>query len=205
MGKEILRVCGLDEAGRGALAGPMVVAAVILSGNFRFENSAPDVVVRDSKQLSAPQRERAFKVIEKNSLAIDIETISVKEIENLGVGRANLEGFKRLIRRLEATQYIVDGRWHFGNLRDKTQLVSCMIDADEIVPATMSAGIVAKYKRDQIMQELHYRYPIYGWDTNTGHGTQKHIDAISKYGITEHHRKRFVKTALRNSRNRLRR
>lgn len=62
----------------------------------------------------------------------------------------------------------------------------------------MSAGIVAKYKRDQIMQRLHDKHPIYGWDTNTGHGTQKHIEAISEHGITEHHRQRFVETALRN-------
>lgn len=198
MTKEIISICGLDEAGRGALAGPMVVAAVVLDANFRFENASPNIIVRDSKQLSTLQREKAYKLIEKNSLAMEIEIMTVEEIETLGVGRANIEGFKRLIKRLKASQYIVDGRWRFGNLGSKTQLVTCMIDADEIIPATISAGIVAKYRRDQITRKLHNKHPIYGWDTNTGHGTRKHIEAISKNGITEHHRQRFVETALRN-------
>lgn len=198
MTEEVINICGLDEAGRGALAGPMVVAAVILKSNFKFEDVAPEVIVRDSKQLSIPQRERVYKLIEENSLAIEIEVMTVEEIETLGVGRANIEGFRRLIKKLEADQYIVDGRWRFPNLGSKTQLVNCLIDADEIIPATMSAGIVAKYKRDQIMRMLHDKHPIYGWDTNTGHGTQKHIEAIIEHGITEDHRQRFVETALKN-------
>lgn len=198
MTKETVNICGLDEAGRGALAGPMVVAAVVLRSDFKFEEIASKVIVRDSKQLSIPQRERAYRLIEENSLAMEIEIMTVEEIETLGVGRANMEGFKHLIERLEANQYIVDGRWRFGNLGNKTQLVTCMVDADEIIPATMSAGIVAKYRRDQIMRRLHDKHPIYGWDTNTGHGTQKHIEAIVEYGRTEDHRQRFVETALRN-------
>jgi len=202
---ERFRICGLDEAGRGALAGPMVVAAVILNSDFNFKDAAPRIVVKDSKQLSNPQREKAYRVIEENSLAIEIEIMTVEEIETLGVGRANIEGFKRLIERVEANQYIVDGRWRFPDLGSKTQLVTCMIDADETIPATMSAGIVAKYKRDLIMLELHNKHQVYGWDTNTGHGTQKHMEAITTYGTTEHHRQRFVETALRNYRNRLQR
>lgn len=198
MTEEVINICGLDEAGRGALAGPMVVAAVILKSNFKFEDVAPEVIVRDSKQLSIPQRERVYKLIEENSLAIEIEVMTIEEIETLGVGRANIEGFRRLIKKLEADQYIVDGRWCFSNLGSKTQLINCLIDADEIIPATMSAGIVAKYKRDQIMRMSHDKHPIYEWDTNTGHGTQKHIEAIIEHGITEDHRQRFVETALKN-------
>lgn len=196
---ELFSICGLDEAGRGALAGPMVVAAVVLDKNLRFEVVAPEIVVRDSKQMSNCQRERAFHLIEKYSLLIELEIMSVQEINEMGVGRANLVAFKRLIRKIDSNRYIVDGRWRFGDLGNKSHLVQSMVDADEIVPATMSAGIVAKYKRDHIMQDLHRQYSGYGWDTNTGHGTQQHIDAIREHGTNEHHRIRFVETALRHS------
>ncbi len=203
MSIEFSTVCGLDEAGRGSLAGPMVLAAIILRDGFSFGDVAPEVVMRDSKQLSFKQREKAFELIEKYSLAIELEVMTVEEINRMGVGWANVEGFRRLIKRIKADKYIVDGRLHLGRLDEKTELVTCMVDADEIIPSTMSAGIVAKYRRDQIMQELHKQYPDYGWNTNTGHGTQQHIDAIRKYGINEHHRFRFVETALKNSSDRL--
>lgn len=203
MTTESFRVCGLDEAGRGALAGPMVVAAVVLDKDFRFEAVAPNIVMKDSKQMSNLQREKAFQLINEHSLLIELEIMTVQEINEMGVGWANIEAFRRLIKRIDSNQYIVDGRWRFGDMGKKTSLVQCMIDADEIVPATMSAGIVAKYKRDQIMQDLHNQHSGYGWDTNTGHGTQQHINAIREYGTNEHHRARFVETALRHSSERM--
>lgn len=203
MTSESLRICGLDEAGRGALAGPMVVAAVVLDKDFRFEAVAPNIVMKDSKQMSNLQREKAFQLINKHSLLIELEIMTVQEINEMGVGWANIEAFRRLIKRIYSNQYIVDGRWRFGDMGKKTSLVQCMIDADEIIPATMSAGIVAKYKRDQIMLSLHNQYSGYGWDTNTGHGTKQHINAIREYGTNEQHRARFVETALRHSSERM--
>lgn len=189
-------VCGLDEAGRGALAGPLVIAAVVMPPGFSFDDVAPNVIVRDSKKLSVRQRERVLRIIESYSLQIDIEVMSVQEINERGINWANTEGFGHLITRVDAAQYIVDGRWHLPDLGDKASLVSCIIHADEYIPAVLASGIIAKVKRDEIMRELHLCYPVYGWDTNTGHGTKRHIDTIKKYGLCEHHRKKFVATAL---------
>lgn len=194
-----LGICGLDEAGRGALAGPLFLAAVIMPSGFKFEKVVPNAVVRDSKELSIKQREVVFKIIEKYSLRIDTEIISVREINKRGINWVNTEGFRRLIMRNEAIRYIVDGRWHLPDLGDKNTLTSCMIRADQNIPAVLAAGIVAKIKRDAIMRELCQNYPVYGWNTNTGHATQQHIQAIKEHGLCSHHRLQFVNTALRNS------
>lgn len=194
--KHNFKVCGLDEAGRGALAGSLVIAAVVMSRNFNFSEVAPRVTVRDSKELSKQQREALFRIIEKYSLQIEVEVISVQEINDHGINWANTEGFRRLIMKIDADQYIVDGRWHLPSLATKTSLTSCVVGGDRRIPAVLSAGIVAKIKRDEIIQKLHFFYPMYGWDTNTGHGTKRHIEAIRKYGLCEHHRKQFVATAL---------
>lgn len=191
-----LTICGLDEAGRGALAGPLVVAAVIMPLTFNFSELNPGVTVKDSKKLSKRQREILFQIIKKHSLQIKVEVISVPEINKYGINWAEIEGFRRCIAMLDADEYIIDGKWRLPNLGDKTPLVSCVIDADEHIPAVLSAGIVAKVERDKIMRELHKCYPMYGWDRNTGHGTKYHIDAIKKHGLCDEHRKQFVATAL---------
>lgn len=198
-GKNYLGICGLDEAGRGALAGPLVLAAVIFPEDFRFEKVAGEVKVRDSKELSIKQREAVFKIIEKYCLKIDTEIVPVEEINKKGINWANTEGFRRLIIRSKAIQYIVDGRWRLPDLGDKNKLTSCIIRADRNIPAVLAAGIVAKIKRDAIMRNLHQNYSVYGWNTNTGHATQQHIKAIKKYGICGYHRLQFVNTALKNS------
>jgi ribonuclease HII len=191
-------VCGLDEAGRGALAGPIVIAAVVMSVEFEFQDIADDVIIRDSKKLSILQRGLAYKLIKSHSLQIAFEVISAREINKKGINWANIEGFRRHILNIEADQYIVDGRWHLPDLGAKTPLASCMIHADETIPAVLAAGIAAKIKRDQIMLKLHTDFPMYGWQTNTGHGTKQHITAIRKYGICKHHRLQFVTTALKS-------
>ncbi|MGB9706683.1 MAG: ribonuclease HII [Microgenomates group bacterium] len=199
--KAPLTICGLDEAGRGALAGPLFLAAVILPCDFDFKKIAPNLIVKDSKELSCSQRLAVFKIIEKYALKIDTEIISVEEINSKGINWANTEGFRRLIIRNEASQYIVDGRWHLPDLGNKNSLVSCVIGADRTIPATLAAGIVAKIKRDALMRQLHRKYPFYGWQSNTGHGTLQHLIAIKKYEISPYHRLQFVKTALNNFKN----
>lgn len=200
MAQKITRVCcGMDEAGRGSLAGPMVLAAVVLKKNFEFKDIAPNIVMKDSKQMTNIQREKAFQLIKKLAIQIKVEIMSVDEIDKTGVGKANIEGFRRLINKINSDEYIVDGTLHLGDLGEKTKLTKCVIDADEKIPATMASGIVAKYLRDKIMLKLYDQHPMYGWNTNTGHGTEKHIEAIRKFGLTKHHRFKFVETALRNA------
>jgi ribonuclease HII len=193
-------ICGLDEAGRGALAGPLVLAAVVMVEDFDFGLVRGDVVVRDSKKLSERQRMRVLELIEGYSLAIATEVIPVDEINRKGIGWANMEGFRRLIQRLEADRYVVDGRGRLTGLGERGSRVTFMIDADETNPMALSAGIVAKVTRDGLMRELDKRYPLYRWRTNTGHGTLHHIVAIEEHGTCRFHRQQFVQTALSNFR-----
>jgi ribonuclease HII len=190
-------ICGLDEAGRGALAGPLVVAAVAMPVSFNFRHVAPDIVVKDSKLLSTSQRMLAYHVIERFSYRIAFEVISAEEINRSGINWANTEGFRRLIQDVKADQYIIDGRWKMPDLGAKASITQCMVHADESIPAVMAAGIAAKVKRDLIMQQLHLQYPLYQWSTNTGHGTQQHINAIKTHGLCGEHRLQFVRTALK--------
>lgn len=195
--------CGLDEAGRGALAGPLVLAAVVMPDDFDFSLVCGDVVVRDSKKLSERQRMRVFELVENYSLRIETEVIPVNAINRLGIGWANMEGFRSLIRRVEAAHYIVDGRGSLGDVEGKGHRISFMIDADEINPMALAAGIVAKVARDALMRDLDRQFPVYRWRTNTGHGTDHHISAIAEHGSCRHHRHQFVQTALTNFRARV--
>lgn len=188
-------ICGLDEAGRGALAGPILIAGVVLPSGFRFQKVFKGTV-KDSKELSKQQREVLFKIIEKYAYQIIVEVIPPEKIDKKGINWANTEGFRRIISKVEADQYFVDGRWKLPDLGEKNSRTKCVIRGDKKIPAVLAAGIVAKVKRDEIMKKLHLEYPKYGWNTNTGHGTKFHLEAIKKYGICKYHRKQFVKTAL---------
>jgi ribonuclease HII len=190
-------ICGLDEAGRGALAGPLVLAAVVFPYDFTFEEVAEDTIVRDSKLLTAKQRFAVYDIIELYGLQIEVEVISVNDINTYGINWANTVGFSRLINRIQSSKYIVDGRWEIPDLNKKKDDVECIINADEFIPSTLAAGIVAKIKRDEILMNLHSLYPVYGWDTNTGHGTKKHLKGIIEHGRCEYHRTKFVDTAIK--------
>jgi len=191
-------ICGLDEAGRGAIAGPIVIAGVVLPSGFRFQRVFPNGVVRDSKELSKRQRKALFDVIKKYALQIIIEVIMPEEITKKGINWANIEGFRRIIKKVEADQYLIDGRWNLHNLGKKTSRIKCVIGGDRKIPAILAAGIVAKVERDKIMEKLHLEYPQYQWNTNTGHGTKAHLEAIEKYGACKYHREKYVITALNN-------
>lgn len=176
-------VYGLDEAGRGAFAGPLVAACVVLKNE--------NIFLRDSKKLSFLQREKAFVEISNNALLIDVEVINVHDINNFGLGRANIQIFENLITRNRGTKYIVD-----GNLKFQNKKITSMIDADAKIPGVMAAGIVAKVTRDRIMQKLHKEFPSFDWFNNKGYGTKFHIEALRQFGLTPHHRIQFVNTAL---------
>lgn len=183
-----MTICGLDECGRGPLAGPIVAAAIVLSYEIKG--------LKDSKKLSSIQRQRLYTEILKSAQTIEIELISVRLINNRGIGWANKEVFKRLIKKIEAHKYIVDGNLKI-KVRGKTKLINSVIKADDKYPAVMAASIVAKVTRDKLMKSLSKNYPHFGWQSNVGYGTRHHISALIESGPSKHHRNMFVTTALR--------
>jgi len=185
-------VCGLDECGRGALAGPLVAAAVV----FANESSSVPHKLKDSKALTPLKRHRLYKRIMRLARRVEIEIITARQINNQGMGWANKEIFKRLIKRIEADKYIVDGNL-VVKVNSKSNRIQTLIKADTKVPEVMAASIVAKVTRDKLMKELHQTYPKYGWQTNVGYGTAYHLAALGEYGMIRYHRSVFVTTALR--------
>jgi ribonuclease HII len=189
-------LCGLDEAGRGPLAGPLVAALVAFPVGFDYSAFFPRAELRDSKRLRAGQREELLHYIHEYALVVATEIITVDDINARDIGWANRCAFERLIMRVEAMQYMVDGNLKLQNLGSRTRLVKCVKDADETIQAVAAASVVAKVTRDRLMRQLHEQYPVYGWDRNAGYGTRAHLDALHTHGISPHHRRQFVATAL---------
>lgn len=182
----------MDEVGRGCLAGPLVAAATIL--NTKLPSHASKILrskLKDSKQLNSKQRNKLYKKIVKYAEVTEVEIISARQINNRGMGWANREVFKKLIKRISADKYIID-----GNLKIRNAV--SMVKADTKIPEVMAASIVAKVVRDQHMIRLHEEHVMYGWKSNKGYGTRYHIQAIKEYGMSRYHRSVFVTTALRN-------
>jgi ribonuclease HII len=185
-------VCGLDEVGRGALAGPLFAAAVVLPRGFRRRAGEVAPLIRDSKTLTPRQRERADEVIRALALAWRIEVVAAAEINRCGIGWANREAFHRLMASVPAEEYVVD-----GNLRLQAPpegRVRSLPGADASVPAVSAASVIAKVARDRFMRDLHHRFPHYAWDRNVGYGTREHVRAIREHGLCEEHRLAFVRS-----------
>ena len=193
------RRCGLDEVGRGPLAGPLVAAVVIFPADFVFADVFPKVKFGDSKKMSAHQREAVVSLIHEFALEVKVETISVDEINNQGIGWANRTIFERLILAVDADQYIVDGNLKLANLGRRARKVRSVVRADQTEQAVSAASIIAKVTRDHLMAELHDDFPVYGWNHNAGYCTREHLNAVRTYGSTIHHRRQFVTTALSRS------
>jgi ribonuclease HII len=189
-------VCGLDEVGRGPLAGPIVAAAVIFPPGFAFTERFPTLKFGDSKKLSGHQREAVYSFIHEFALEVHVDSIPVEDINAQGIGWANRAVFERLIMAIQADQYVVDGNLKLANLGRKARRVRSIVRADETEQAVSAASIVAKVTRDRIMRQLHEVHPIYGWDHNAGYCTAEHLAALYVHGSTEHHRRQFVTTAL---------
>jgi len=188
--------CGLDEVGRGALAGPLVAAAVILPEDIA-ERLGPLVrFLRDSKTVARARREEIAGQICRHALAHTIVSIPVEEINMRGIGWANGEAFRLLIAAIEADEYIVDGRVRPPAPEGRVARIRCLVAADALVPAVAAASLVAKVQRDTLMAALHERYPAFGWDANVGYGTPAHLAALRAHGPTAEHRAAFVATAL---------
>ena len=177
-------VAGVDEAGRGPLAGPVVAAAVILPENVCVEGAD------DSKQLSAELREELYGLILGAALAVGVGAASVREIDRRNILRATTVAMQRALARLstEPGHVVVDGlpvKW-LGREHD------AVVDGDALVHSIGCASIVAKVVRDRLMQRLALRYPGYGWERNVGYGTAEHRTAIERIGLTPHHRLTFT-------------
>ena len=179
--KELI-TAGVDEVGRGCLAGPVVSAAVILKKSINIK------LLKDSKKISFKKRVEISKHIKKNSF-FAIGIASVEEILNLNVLQASLLSMRRAIKNLKVkpSLTLIDGGFApIGIKNYKT-----IINGDEKIRVISAASIIAKVYRDNFMIKLSKEYSNYGWERNFGYGTKAHLEGLKKYGVTSHHRKGF--------------
>ena len=174
---------GVDEVGRGSWIGPVFSAAVILKKNINKN------LLKDSKKIPAKERKKLANYIKKNSF-YSIGKASIKEIDKLNILQATLLSMKRAINNLKHKPNIIliDGTHAPKNLGYQYKTI---IRGDEKIPAISAASIIAKVARDRYITRLAKNYISYGWHTNFGYGTKKHLNAINKFGVTIHHRKSF--------------
>jgi ribonuclease HII len=179
-------VAGVDEAGRGPWAGPVVAAAVILNSNI------PDGI-NDSKKLSAKKREFLFDAIQNNA-SVAVGIVGVEVIDEINILNATKKAMLEAVTSLaiKPDHALIDG--------NQNLILPCpsstVIKGDSISLSIAAASIIAKVTRDRIMTNLHKKFPHYGWDSNSGYGTKQHITALDIHGVTEHHRKSY--TPIRN-------
>ena len=179
-------VCGIDEAGRGPLAGPVVVASVILPENSMIEG------VNDSKKVSESKREKLYDVILQEALSYGIGIIYQDEIDEINILQATKKGLHEAILKMEIKPNVVlvDALTGIDTLGIPYKSI---IKGDAKSYSIAAASIIAKVTRDRIMREWDKIYPEYGFAGHKGYGTAKHIEAIKKYGLTPLHRKTFCK------------
>ncbi len=178
-------VCGVDEAGRGPLAGPVCAAAVILPIDTEIEG------LNDSKKLSEKKREALYDVIIEKALSYSIAFASVEEIEQLNILGATFLAMKRAVEGLSqpADFAIIDG----NRLPELPINATAVIKGDSKSMSVAAASVLAKVTRDRLLLEYDKKYPEYKFAAHKGYGTKAHYEAIAKYGITEIHRKSFLK------------
>ncbi|WP_395080527.1 ribonuclease HII [Gracilimonas sp.] len=176
-------VVGLDEVGRGCLAGPVVAAGVI------FEPGTVIDKIRDSKTIREKERDELAEIIKEKALAWTIQEGSIEEIEKLNILWASLETMQKCVDNLDpAPEYLlVDGNRYTDSLIPYT----CLVKGDDRSMSIAAASILAKTYRDNLMRELHQKFPEYGWNSNVGYPTAAHKKALKEYGYTKHHRHSF--------------
>ena len=180
------RIAGVDEVGVAPTCGPVVAAAVILRPNCK---RIPGV--RDSKTLSAAQRERLVPIIRRRVLAIGVGAASVAEIDQLNIYHATHLAMRRAIARLGGHDHVlVDGN-RIAGFEAEVGPYTAIVDGDARVYSIACASVVAKTVRDRLMERLAVRYPASGWERNAGHATPEHRAAIRANGLTPHLRRSF--------------
>ncbi len=189
----IKNIAGVDEAGRGPCAGPLVIAAVILNDPL----SKTFTEVQDSKQLSTEQRDILFELIIANSIAHSIIEVSVEEIDTLGLHKCNIEGMRRAVNSLSiSADYVLTDGYSIPGLTTPNLAVW---KGDQVATTISAASILAKVYRDRIMVQLDKKYPRYGLANHKGYITAAHTAAIKEFGILPIHRKSFANIAAINS------
>ncbi|MEI8120268.1 MAG: ribonuclease HII [Actinomycetes bacterium] len=182
-------IAGVDEAGRGACAGPLVIAAVVLNDPF-----APELApVRDSKEISEGKREEVFELIESIAASISVVIVPAEEVDARGVHAANLDGMRRAVNGLDITPayvltdgYAIEGLG-FPNL--------AVWKGDQVVVSISAASVVAKVTRDRIMREMDKEFPLYGFGGHKGYITAAHTQALNDHGPCAQHRQSFSNVA----------
>jgi len=181
---ETLIEAGCDEAGRGCLAGPVFAAAVILPKDFHHP------VLNDSKQLTHNQREELRPVIEANAISWAVAKVDHEEIDEINILNASFLAMHKALKKLSVRPkfLIID-----GNRFTKYKKIphQCIVEGDGKYFSIAAASVLAKTYRDDFMQRLHKKFPLYHWDTNKGYGTREHRKAIELYGVNPFHRKSF--------------
>jgi len=170
-------LCGIDEAGRGPLAGSLVIAGVILK--------TPIDGLMDSKKLTEKRREALYTLVIENA-EYHIVSFSAKEVDEMGISQCIQQGLRSIQKHLSQAQYLFDGNSSFG-----IENIETMIKADSKVAEVSAASILAKVTHDREMNQLAKLYPEYGFEKHKGYGTKAHIEALVKYDRCEVHRKTF--------------
>lgn len=180
-------MAGVDEAGRGPLAGPVVAAAVIL------DDRAPIKGLADSKQLTPLRRERLYDEIRAKALCCSVAQASVEEIDQLNILQATMLAMQRAVQglRLKPGKVLVDG----NRLPPLDVLAEAIVCGDALVPSISAASILAKVTRDRLLCELHLKHPEYGFDRHKGYGTAQHMRALQVHGPLAAHRRSFAPVA----------
>ena len=177
-------IAGLDEAGRGCLAGPVVAAAVILPPKVSIDT------IRDSKSLSEKQRLAARKEIEVEAIAVEVGICSPQEIDDLNILWAAMKAMRRAAEACAPSPdyLLIDGNRHF---EDSPWPLDTVVKGDAKSQSIAAASIIAKTTRDAMMRDLHEQHPQYGWDSNVGYPTKAHYDALERHGPSLYHRHSF--------------
>jgi ribonuclease HII len=183
---------GCDEAGRGALAGPVFAAAVILPADFRLPK------LNDSKLLTENKREYCRKIIEYQAISWAIGTANEDEIDSVNIRNASILAMHRAIDNLRTApcQLIIDGNY----FKDHRNIpFTCFVKGDANYQSIAAASVLAKTHRDDYMKQIHKEFPQYFWDENKGYATRKHVKSILDFGFTKYHRKSFHLKSLQLS------
>jgi ribonuclease HII len=185
----ITPLAGVDEAGRGACAGPLVIASVVLADPF-----APELAkVRDSKDVSEAEREKLFDLVTSAALSISVITVPAAEVDSRGVHAANLDGMRRAVQGLSVTpNYVLTDGYAIEGLAIPNVAVW---KGDQVVTCISAASIIAKVTRDRAMRELDITFPNYGFAKHKGYITKVHTEALQEHGPCIEHRRSFANIA----------
>ncbi len=182
-------IAGIDEAGRGPLAGPVVAACVVCGSDFKLDNDKLKLI-KDSKKLTAKAREKLFEVIKEKFCEVGIGICDHQTIDRMNILQAAFLAMKKAIGELKQKPdfIMLDGKFKIPNCSYQQKAI---IKGDEIIFSIAAASIIAKVTRDRIMLEMHKVYPDYGFDQHKGYGTRLHLERLAQYGACPIHRMSF--------------